>query len=361
MEELILNLHMHTPYSDGTAYHAELGQIALLSGLDVILVTDHNVFVNGMDGYISNLDRKLLLMVGEEIHDRNRNPQKNHLLVFGADRELTQYAANPQQLIDQVNASGGICFLAHPTDPALPSFNEPDISWVDWSVRNFTGLELWNGFSELKVVAKSKLQVIFYALFPAWLAHRPPLSTVTKWDELTGKGKRVVAIGGSDAHALHMRLGPIRKVIYPYQFHFRAINTHLLTPVGLSGNLAEDRRMVLTSLKNGNCFIGYDLPAPTRGFRFTGHSKDRTLNMGDETTYTGGATFQIRLPDDCECNLLCDGEVLKSWHNQQICSYLASKPGVYRVECYIRFKGKHRAWIFSNPIYLRPPRQYDHQ
>ena len=353
MEELLINLHMHTPYSDGTASHAELGKIGLHAGLDVLLITDHNVYVHALDGYHTASGRQLLLLVGEEIHDRTRLPQKNHMLVFGAGRELTQFSSNPQQLIDQTIAAGGICFLAHPTDPALPAFKEPDISWEDWSVSNFTGLELWNGFSELKYVAKNKLQGIFYAFFPAYLAHKPNPRTVTKWDELTQSGKRIVAIGGSDAHALNMSLGPIKKRVYPYEYHFKSINTHLLTPTGLSGNLAEDRRMVLTALSNGNCFIGYDLPAATRGFRFTGHAKDQTLIMGDEAVFSTGVTFQIRLPDECECQLLCDGEVIKTWDKKEVCTYLVSKPGVYRVECYVHFLGKRRAWIFSNPIYLR--------
>ena len=79
MEELILNLHMHTPYSDGTALHAELGQIGLQSGLDVLLVTDHNVYVTELDKFYSDSSRRLLLLVGEEIHDRNRHPQKNQV------------------------------------------------------------------------------------------------------------------------------------------------------------------------------------------------------------------------------------------------------------------------------------------
>jgi hypothetical protein len=355
MEELLLNLHMHTLYSDGTGYHAELGKTALKADLDVILVTDHNVYVHDMDSYHSDANRKLLLLVGEEIHDRTRKPQKNHLLVFGAGRELTQYAQNPQQLIDQVNAADGICFLAHPVESALDSFHEPDISWVDWSVSGYTGLELWNGFSEFKTVSKSKLHALYYAFFPAQLAHHPPTLAVTKWDELTHRGKRVVAIGGSDAHEMHVSLGPIQHRLYPYRFHFKAINTHILTPSSLTGNLAEDRRMVLTALRRGNCFIGYDLPAPTRGFRFTCHALDQTLQMGDEMEFINGVTFQIRLPDECECNLICDGEVIKHWKKQSVCVFLASKPGVYRVECYVHFKGKRRAWIFSNPIYLRAP------
>lgn len=355
MEEIILNVHMHTRYSDGFGSHADVAQAALKVGLDAIIVTDHNVYVHDLDGYYQKGDRKVLLLVGEEIHDRVRQPQKSHLLVFGAGRELTQYSNNPQQLIDQVNAAGGMCFLAHPFERAMPSFHEPDISWENWGVTGFTGLELWNGFSELKEVAHTKLAAILYALLPSHLAHRPPLRTVNKWDELNLSGQRYVAIAGSDAHALPMSLGPLHRTIFPYEFHFKSVNNHLLTSSSLTGNLPEDRRLIYTALKNGNSYIGYDLPAPTRGFRFTGHGQDQTANMGDELIFTGGITFQIRLPGECECNLLRNGQIIKTWHNQELCTYLASQPGTYRVECYIHFAGIRRAWIFSNPIYVRMP------
>lgn len=355
MEELTLNLHMHTRYSDGFGNHSDLAKAALQAGLDVIIVTDHNVYVHDLDGYHQSGDKRILLLVGEEIHDRTRIPQKNHMLVFGAGRELTQFSANPQRLIDQASQAGGLSFLAHPTDPAMPSFHEPDISWVDWTVSNFIGMELWNGFSELKAVAKTRLQAIRYAFFPQLMAHNPLKPTVDRWDALTVSGKKVVAIGGSDAHALPMSLGPIHRTIFPYVFHFKAVNTHLLTPNGLTGTLSEDRNMVYSALRNGNCFIGYDLPASTRGFRFSGHGTDQTAVMGDELTFTGGVTFQIRLPEECDCHLLRNGEIIKTWRNQELCTYLASQPGVYRVECYLDYAGARRAWIFSNPIYVRPP------
>src|SRR3990172_10307605 len=152
MHELIINLHMHTTYSDGSGTHSDLGQIALKCGVDVLLVTDHNVLVHGADEYYREGKKRTLVIACEEIHDQDRDPQKNHLLVFGTDRELAHLADDPQTLIDAVRAAGGISFLAHPVDPAMPAFGEADISWVDWNVIGFTGIELWNGFSELKSV-----------------------------------------------------------------------------------------------------------------------------------------------------------------------------------------------------------------
>ena len=49
--EVVGNLHMHTPYSDGAWYHADIARAASQAGLDFIVVTDHNLWVQGPQGY----------------------------------------------------------------------------------------------------------------------------------------------------------------------------------------------------------------------------------------------------------------------------------------------------------------------
>lgn len=352
MQELTINLHMHTSYSDGSGTHSGLGEIALKSSVDVLLVTDHNVLVEGVNAYYRDGKKRVLVLACEEIHDQAREPQKNHLLVFGANRELAPMANNPQSLIDAVRAAGGICFIAHPVDPAMPAFGETDISWVDWGVTGFTGIELWNGFSELKSVAKGKLSAIAYAYFPEFIPHGPLPETLNRWDGLTAKGLRVVAIGGSDAHALQKSLGPLHKIIFPYEYHFSTINTHILTPTPLTGDLIQDRKMVFDALASGHCFVGYDLPATTRGFHFSVQSKDGDAIMGDEITSSSKETLQVKLPSAAEIRLIKNGGVVKTVHSEALV-YITDSPGVYRIEVYKQFLGKLRGWIFSNPIYIK--------
>jgi hypothetical protein len=353
MQEIIVNLHMHTRYSDGSGTHRDIAKAAIAAGLDVVIVTDHNVLVPGFEGYYKEKNRKIMMLIGEEIHDQTRDPQKNHLLVFGAGRELATFAENPQLLINQVRDAGGLSFLAHPHDPETPAFKELDISWVDWTVQNYTGIELWNALSELKTVVPTKLHGIFYAFFPSLVAHYPIPATLEKWDELLSQGGRVVAIGGSDAHALQLRMGPVSRVIFPYEFHFRAVNTHVILADSLSGDINADKKAVYTALAEGHCFIGYDLPASTRGFRFTAQGHDKTAMMGDELPAKGGVTLQAKLPAEAELRLLKNGVVIQTWKNQTSCTYITTEAGVYRVEAYRRYFGKLRGWIYSNPIYVR--------
>jgi hypothetical protein len=353
MNELVASLHVHTTYSDGHSNHQHVAESALNNGIDLLITTDHNIYVHGLDGYYENENRRLLLLAGEEIHDRQREPQKNHLLVIGADQELTGFARDPQNLINQANRVGALSFIAHPIDPAMPDFKEGDISWEDWTVHDFSGIELWNGLSELKNVAHNKLQAVFYAFFPQYLAHGPLLAVLGIWDELLSQGKRITAVGGVDAHALPVHLGPLKRNIFPYAFHFRTIRTHLIVPEEISGDIIKDRRMVIEALRRGHGFIGYDLPAPTTGFRFTAQGRDQSASMGDEIKLNQSVTFQIRLPFATECRLLRDGLLVRSWTKHEICTFISNQPGVFRVECYINFKGKRRGWIFSNPIYVR--------
>ena len=353
MHEVVVNLHMHTTYSDGSGLHKDIVAAALQARVDVVIVTDHNVLVQGFEGYYKDKARRVLMLIGEEVHDQARDPQKNHLLVFGAGRELATLAEQPQYLINAVRESGGLAFLAHPDDPEAPAFKETDISWVDWSVQNYTGIELWNALSELKTVVPTKLHGAFYAYFPAFVAHHPIPSTLAKWDDLLSQGGRVVAVGGSDAHALHMNMGPIHRVIFPYRFHFRAVNTHVLVPEPLSGEVNLDKKSIYEALGEGHCFVGYDLPASTKGFTFTAQGRETTALMGDEIPAKGGVTLQLKLPAQAEMTLLKDGEVIQTWRNQVAGTHITTDPGVYRVEVFRRYLGKRRGWIYSNPIYLR--------
>ena len=352
MEEIITNLHMHTTYSDGSGSHCDIAAAALAAGLDAVFTTDHNVLVKEYSRYYQDGGRRLLMVVGEEVHDRTLNPQKNHLLVIGADRELSNFAPDTQNLVNQVIRNNGVCFIAHPFDQAMPAFGETNITWERWDVDGYTGLEIWNHLSEFKSRAKNPLYAALYAFIPELMAKGPHPESLKKWDELTRGGKRMVAVGGSDAHRLKIHKGPLQRTIYPYEFHFRSVNNHLLLPEKLSGDVIQDQRTLLNAFRSGHAFVGYDLPASTRGFRFTAQGRDQNVIMGDEINLNNGITFQIRLPFANPCRLIKDGEVFKTFEGRDIYTQIINQPGVYRVESYIYFLSEERGWIFSNPIYV---------
>lgn len=358
MPEIIVNLHIHTRYSDGSGTHAEIAQAAIRAGIDAVIVTDHNVLVQGKEGYhyargeTEEGGKRLLMLVGEEIHDQARLPQKSHLLVFGVNQELAPLASNLPGLIKAIRRDGGLAFIAHPLDPPAPAFHEDDLSWDDWGVQGLHGMEIWNSLSEFKSLLKTKAHALYYAFNPEMIQRGPFPQVLQRWDELLAGGQRFVAVGGSDAHAQMARMGPLRRVIFPYEFHFRLVNTHLLLTDGLQGDLETDRRAVLEALQRGRSFIANDLPAPARGFSFIANGYGRKAGIGDEISASKGVTFQIRLPSPADCRLLRDGRVIQTWQNQMMCVHNCIEPGAYRVEAYRAFKGRMVGWIFSNPIYV---------
>lgn len=352
MNEIKFALHIHTHYSDGNGTHQRLIQTAQDAGLDGIITTDHNIWVKGLDGYYGDGDDKIMLLVGEEVHDRQLNPPGNHMLAIGAHKELSQFAQTPQRLIDQIQRSEGLSFIAHPIEDPLPRFREKAFSWRNWEVKHFTGIELWNQMSEFKTVSTSLWTTLVNAFFPKRMTLGPLNRTLALWDELIADKKTsVVAIGGVDAHELVVGWGPIKVKLYPYLHQFKSITTHLLLPKPLTGIFPEDRTAVLDAMRKGHCFVAYDLPAPTEGFRFSVHNDDGTFTMGDRVNPEGGLTFQIRMPRKALCRLIKDGEPIQEWDQRDVCTYITTEPGVYRVEAFIPYKGKMRGWIFSNPIY----------
>lgn len=196
-------------------------------------------------------------------------------------------------------------------------------------------------------------QAIFYAFFPAFLAKEPPIEIRKVWDSLLAEGKKVVAIGGSDAHTLVYRFGPFKKTVFPYSYHFKTLNNHILVENELTGNANEDSKQILTALKKGNAFIANDSVKSARGFRFYTAANENSHIMGEELSFKDGITLTVELPSDAECVLLKDGKpVLRKQKCSQI-TYSVESTGCYRIECYRRYLFERRGWIFSNPIYIR--------
>jgi hypothetical protein len=342
------NLHMHTVHSDGTKTHGELGQVAKEAGLDYIVVTDHNVLVPGVEGWYG----KTLVLVGEEVHNIERAPQSSHTLCFDIHEDAAAYAADPQRLIEAVAAQGGFTFLAHPFEhDALPFLPEPNISWRDWQVTGYAGIELWNYMSEFKGALKSKAHAVLCAFFPALTASGPYPETLHKWDELL-QTRPVAALGGSDAHGNTYHLGPLSREVQPYEHLFRCVNTHLLSGEPLTGDVEHDRAVIYGALRSGHGFVGYEQPGAVAGFTFWARSGDGEATMGETLAMQGTVELHVTCPLPAELRLVRNGQVVSHARGRRL-ALVTHREGVYRVEAYRRYAGRRHGWIFSNPICVR--------
>jgi len=348
LNEYVGHIHLHSTFSDGVATIEEIIRLANQAGLDFIIPTDHNVLVKGLDGWY---DRTLLLM-GEEVHDQQRQPESSHYLALNIEEDVFPYAQDPQAVINAVNDQGGFGFLAHPVEYTPPPFvEEPNLSWRDWQVSGYTGLELWNYMSEFKNRLPNKAAAILFCYFPRLVMRGPYPDTLAKWDELLQE-RKTVAIGGSDVHGNTYRLGPLRRVVQPYDYLFRAVNTHILSQQTFNGQLDHDQRVVCDALREGRCFVAYDLLGDTRGFRFTATSGDAQAIMGQEIALQREVSLEVHSPRRADIRLLRDGRIVARRWGKSL-RWTTSERGVYRVEAYRSFLLKKRGWVFANPIYMR--------
>jgi hypothetical protein len=348
MIELIGTLHNHTQYSDGELYHADLAAAAAQAGLDFLITTDHNIYVSGMDRWMDFPGgRRVLVLAGEEIHHQNRVPQKNHLLVVGARTDLSRFAPEPQKLIDAVRDTGGAAFLAHPYDAASPLAHEQALGWDTLDVRGFAGLEIWNYLSEFKTLFRNRLEMLFYAFFPSAGILGPDTQTLALWDRLLAEGRRVSAVGGPDAHGHSYSLGPLRKIIFPFAYLFRAVTLHVLVDK-VSGDADADGRAIAEALKIGSGWVAYDLPKPTKGFRFRAEIGSITAGPGGEIPFASGILFKADLPHSAEWRIIHAGQGTVASGTGLQAAYSPRGKGAYRLEARRYFRGR----IFSNPIYL---------
>ena len=348
MIEIVANLHMHTPYSDGEWFHRDIAAAAARAGIQVICVTDHNVHVGGIEGYYDGV----LVLVGEEVHDYSRRPQVNHLLAYHAEEGMSSFAQRPQKLIDAIHARNGTAFAAHPIEFASPLDSELDkYPWVDWDVRALDGIELWNYMTEWKRSMWLPLALVAF-LFPSLVICGPFKQTLKLWDSLIMRHGRMNAIGNSDAHGITVQRGPVHKRIFDYDYLFRCVNTHLLIERPLTRDFVTDKKMVLDALRAGRAFIGYDLGYTTRGFSFEATSGAARADMGDEFKRRSLVNLDVHCPAAGSIRLIKDGSVVASAIGRSL-HYQTTDPGSYRVEVYRFFRLWQRGWIFSNPIYVR--------
>jgi hypothetical protein len=348
MNEYVGNIHVHTTYSDGTADFDEVAGAAKSAGLDFVLTSDHNTLAplrEGREHYYGGV----LVLVGTEVGKDN-----NHYLAWRVSDEIPDDPDNPQSIIDGVNAQGGIGFIAHPHEKGCKyGYSGKAFTWDDWDVEGFTGVCIWNFTSQWKGSVTDPFSALYYFLFRRGAVRSPEPETMAKFDELLA-ARKVVAIGGTDAHGFRFGWWPFKPRIFPYKYLFRTINTHILTDDALTGDLAHDRDIVYGALEEGRCFVGYDLLGDTRGFEFYAMSGGSVALMGGELELAGSVKFVVKLPGRVSyIKVFRDG---KPWREEMstFSIFTANQPGVYRVEVSRQgISGNLRTWIVSNPIYVR--------
>jgi hypothetical protein len=345
MNDLACVVHLHSIYSDGTGTVPQIARAGRRAGADVVLLTDHDTLEakdRGEEGWYDDV----LLLVGTEVSPRRRN----HYLAFGIDRTIDHDGLDAAGICRAVREAGGFGFAAHPFSRGSDRFRDraPGMPFDDLECEALHGVELWSFVNDTGEAVDSVADMVRFVTMPARMLDHPPERNMRIWDELC-RARRVVAIGGLDAHQFGKRIGPVVPIrVMAYRRSFRFIRTHVLCEEAPNGELGHDREQVYGALRTGRCYIAVDSVAPGKGFRFEADD----LAMGAEAPAGVRRTLRARVPLPARLSLLRDGVEVAGAVGDAI-EHEVEEPGVYRVEAYRRAKGRERTWILSNPIYLR--------
>lgn len=338
------NMHIHSNYSDGSGSVDEICTAAADAGLDFIILTDHfTLRALPEEGYRG----KMLLLAGMEA-----NEEKNHYLALDIEQVVDNNTEQPQKVIDSVNKQGGIGIIAHPLEFPSDFLNYGEVyNWEDWAVHDFQGIEIWNCLSQWKGSITNIAKAFYFAFNPDTALIGPYPQTLQIFDQYQQQGKRIVALGGSDAHAPQIKLGPLKINIVSYKFSFSSINIHILLPRPLCGELKTDRELIYNALRTGACWVANDFSKDSRGFSFELCKGDEIWTMGESAPWQENMEVKAATPAVAMVKLIKDGlPIATSEGTAHVFKII--EPGIYRTEVYFRHKYRLRPWIFSNSIWV---------
>src|SRR4051794_34142656 len=243
-------VHLHSLYSDGTGTVPEIARAARASGVDVVLLTDHDTLEarhRGEEGWHDGV----LVLVGEEVSPRGRN----HYLAFDIEDEIRHRGMSGAEICAAVRERGGFGFAAHPFSRGSERFRRAaGMPFDDLECEALHGVELWSFVTDTAERIQSIPAALRFIAAPGrWVDH-PPARNLAEWDRLCAL-RRTVAIGGLDAHQFGRRVGPVVVRLMGYRRSFRHLRTHVLAEAPLSGELAGDRELVYAALREGHCYL----------------------------------------------------------------------------------------------------------
>ncbi|MBR6126960.1 PHP domain-containing protein [bacterium] len=337
-------IHIHSTLSDGTGDIDLITRAAKKSGLDFIIVTDHNYY--DIDEGIIN---GVYVIKGEEISPSDCN----HYLAFGT-KEKIDFCDNPQTYIDEVRAQGGFGFAAHPDEGICDNGEKRKnsyhcIPWTDKSIKP-DGVEIWNWFSSWadSLNDRNIFTLAYSYLFKHNLVGNPKNRTLKWWDDLNNESEKIVpALGGVDAHALKIKKYIIPVTIFPYETCFKTITNIIHLKEELSKDFQMAKNQILNAIKNGNNtivnrYISKELP------QIYIKDSQNTRSFGEETELSKDLCIHFESKRFMEVRLVYNGKEVEKIETNNI-KIPVTKSGKYRIE--VLYKGK--GFLYTNPFYVK--------
>ena len=338
-------VHVHSflgGHSDGT--FAEIVAAAKANQLDFVVMTEHaERDINTAAMTLQGIHDGVLFLNGNEVSVKNTG----RVLLIPGLQSQSDASLNLEALAQQSRAKQGLSIVAYPQE------------FAGWNSKAFDGVEVYNLYTNAQQI--NRVSMFFeglwaYSSYPDLLFasfYKRPEENLQLWDQAQARGQRLTALAGVDAHAnVGFAFKGISLQLDPYQRTFQLVRVHLLIPQS-EGLTAET---ALKAIREGHCFIGFDLFSDSSGFRFTGSSGGETKPQGDELRLQGEVRLNVSVPLQSRFILLKNGVRIRDEYGVTNGEFVVTEPGNYRCEIYLpeldHIMGEE-PWIISNPIYVR--------
>jgi hypothetical protein len=339
-------IHVHTAL--GGHSRATLEElIEGAKGLDYVVITEHTADLLDTAALTLNGIYEGTLFVGGNELDTHSSDRL--LLIPGTHEAYLNRDLETPEFLPPFQKEGRLAFVTYPD------------RFHSWTTANVDGIEVFNLSTSTRDV-----NYVLFVLDMLW-AYRNhsdlalathlsrPDENLKKYDE-AARSRRLTLFAGSDAHSnigLHIFGDETGKKAVGLKFDkyadvFRVVRTHVL----LENDRALTQQTLLDALRQGHCYIGFDILGDTKGFSFSAGWKIQ----GDEVNLAHGQTLNVTVPLEARIVLLKDGQQVSEISSATELAFTPKEPGAYRVEVFLDSLGEpfdHLPWIMSNPIDVR--------
>jgi hypothetical protein len=337
-------VHIHYPLTKLRNSFNQLAEDGRVAGVDFLVINSHTPSKNNMSKYENLFEKegyygKTLIIKSEETNDKDK---QNHLLLVGG-KKWYGGKETVSQVLSEIKNTGLVSFVAHPEGFHKFFLYKKQYRWDDWSLDNFTGIEIWSMlFDWAKFTRIYNLPINYFTL--PYNLKGPSTSLLSLWDRLSTK-RKIVGIAGLDIHLLpsFFRCIDISNK-FVYSNVFKVLRNHLFLEDGLAYNVQEDKQKIIDALAKGRLFFANDRIHNSKGFYFG--TEDGNKIMGD--TLSVGKKLLVKNPVKSFTRVIFNGNIL--WEKEvEMSTFTPKDKGVYRVEVFFN----RRPWIFTNHITIK--------
>jgi hypothetical protein len=298
------------------------------------------------------------------------------------DTEVFSSNDDPHEIAREVAKVGGVLFYAHSEEERI------------WDLPELTGIEIYNIHTNL---IQMQQQHKLLGMLPVLLLNNSAYpdecfrclftrqtDILQHWDELNGP-RKIVGIAANDTHQntgirgyytdhgtflvkktdkdilkefplnsfsrtlLRLCFGPLepgkqlfRWELDPYIRSVRFVSTHVLAK-----ELTEPG--ILDALRQGRVFIGFDMIADSKGFKYFAESQGNKAVMGETIAFAPDLRLRAGSPEPCRFTVVKNGHVVHQVEGVEL-DWKPDGPGKYRIEAELSILDQWTPWVYTNPI-----------